>query len=194
MINEADHVESIGHDLGFGEVFAYDGAVDAGQVHTDDTDALLARQSLQIRRQSGFTAPQHHIENCVMPEVAEGGGISILPGKEMFVDTEHPRANLTAPLGQFPLQKILEPALHSGAADFLPPPQAAAVHPVVMRHEHAAPERFSGALTRKNAGKPLPKRAPAILAPEFARFQLEHTMAQTPALMTRLPPASVFHP
>src|SRR5690349_4672101 len=137
MINEADHVESIGHDLGFGEVFAYDGAVDAGQVHTDDTDALLARQSLQIRRQSGFTAP----------------------------------------LGQFPLQKILEPALHSGAADFLPPPQAAAVHPVVMRHEHAAPERFSGALTRKNAGKPLPKRAPAILAPEFARFQLEHTMA-----------------
>ena len=43
MVDEADDVEAIGDDLGFGKVLADDRAVDARQVHTDDADAVFAR-------------------------------------------------------------------------------------------------------------------------------------------------------
>src|SRR6516225_9634088 len=121
VVDEADHVETIGHDLGLGEVLADQGAVGARQIHADDAYAVLSRQFRQVGFQSGLTASQHDIEDLMGAQVAEGGGISILPGKEMLIDAENAWAGGAAALGDLASEVVLEPAFHRSAADGFPP-------------------------------------------------------------------------
>lgn len=46
MIDKPNHVEAIGHDAGIGEVLAHQRAVNAGQIHADDADQVLALEAI----------------------------------------------------------------------------------------------------------------------------------------------------
>ena len=194
VVDEANDVEAISHDLGIGKVLADQGAVNAGQVHADDPHAILAWQFRQVVLQGRFAAPQYHIEDLVCPQVAEGSRVAIFPGKEVLIDAEHPGACGTASFGILALQVILEPAFDSGSTDIFPPPQAAAVHPVIMRHKHAPAEWLGGPFVRQDAGKALPKRPAAVFATELAGFQFQDAVPQAPTVVPRLPPPPVLEP
>jgi hypothetical protein len=86
----------------------------------------------------------------------------------MLIDAENPRTGGATPFGQLALEVILEPPLDGRSADVFPPPQAAAVHPVIMLHKHAATEWLGGSFPRQNAREPLPKRAATIFTTVFA--------------------------
>ncbi len=191
-IDKPDDVEAIGHDLGFGEVLADDGAVGAGQVHTDDAHAVFARQFRQVGFPCGLAAAQHHIEDLVGAQIAEGGRIASFLRKEMFVNAKHPWACGAASFRQLAAQVILKPTLDSGAADPFSPAQSAAIHAIIVREKDVAPERLGGPFPRQDARKPLPKRMPAILATEFARFQFQDAMPQSSTLVLGLAPPFVF--
>jgi hypothetical protein len=42
MVDEADHVEAVGHDYRLGKVLADDRAKDRSQIHTDHANLLFA--------------------------------------------------------------------------------------------------------------------------------------------------------
>ena len=65
MVDEADDMEAIGHDLRVGKVLADQRAIDARQIHADDPHAIFARQLRQVALQRGFAAAQHHVEDLV---------------------------------------------------------------------------------------------------------------------------------
>src|SRR5689334_8642692 len=48
VVDQANDVEAIGHDLGLGKMFAHQRTIDARQVHTDDADAIFAWQFCQV--------------------------------------------------------------------------------------------------------------------------------------------------
>jgi hypothetical protein len=187
-------VEAIGHDLRLREMLSDQCTVHARQVHTDDPHPVLARQLRQIIFQGGFTAAEHHIEDPVRPQIAEGGRVSILPREEMLIDAEHAGARGAAPFGELAVQEILEPALDRGTAYVLSLAQTAAVHAVIMRHEDATAERLRRPFPRQNPGKALPKAPAAVFAPEFAGFQFQDAMPQPQALVPRLAHPLIFEP
>ena len=46
MIDEPDDMEAIGHDEGFGEVFAHDRSIGGREIHADDPYFIFAFQGL----------------------------------------------------------------------------------------------------------------------------------------------------
>jgi hypothetical protein len=110
----------------------------------------------------------------------------------MLIDAQHAGADGAAPLGQLAAQVVLEPALDGSAADVFSPPQAAAVHPIIVRPEHTAPERLGRLLARQDAGEALSERTAAIPAQEFRGPQLQYAMAQHPSFVPRLAHAFLF--
>src|SRR3954464_14815837 len=117
VVDQANDVEAIGHDFGVGKVLANDRAVNARHVHADNLDAVFAGQLLQIMLQSRFTASEDDVEDGVRPQIAERGRVAVLPGKEMLIDAQDPRASGAAPLGEFALKIIVKPSFDGGAAD-----------------------------------------------------------------------------
>jgi hypothetical protein len=87
-------------------------------MHTMHTRSL-PRQLGQIGFQGRFAASEHHVEDLVSPQVAEGRRVALLPGKEMLIDAEHARTISAAALGEFAAQIILEAALRYEPAAFL---------------------------------------------------------------------------
>lgn len=69
VVDQPDDVEAVGDNAGIREVFPNQRPVSAGQIHTDNPDAILAFELRQIAFERGFTAAA---------------------GKEMFVDTRNP--------------------------------------------------------------------------------------------------------
>lgn len=65
VIDQANHMEPVGHDFRLGEVFAHHRPVPAGQIHAHHSHPLLARHFRQVILQGRFTPPQHHIEDPV---------------------------------------------------------------------------------------------------------------------------------
>jgi len=116
-------------------------------------------------------------------EVAQGGGVSVAPGKEMLVNAQNARTASPAAFRKLAQQKIVEPAFHRSAADGLPLAQTAAADAVPVFHKHAPPERFGGSFSRLNAWEALPKRASARLTVEFPALQPQYRMSQSPTLM-----------
>ena len=89
MVHQTDDVEAIGYNARIREMLADHGPVDAGQIHADDADRVLAGKALEVGLQGGLTAPQNHIEDLVMAQVAERRGIAVPAREEMFFDPEH---------------------------------------------------------------------------------------------------------
>jgi hypothetical protein len=52
----------------------------------------LALQPLKIGIQRGLGAPQNHVVNSVLLQVAQGGGKAFPPGEEVLVDPQDTRA------------------------------------------------------------------------------------------------------
>src|SRR5689334_8521803 len=194
MVDEADDVETVGHNLGLGKMLAHDGAIDAGQVHADDPYTILTGEFGQVVLQSRLTAAEHNVEDGVAAQVTEGGGVAILLGKEVFIDAEDPRAGRAAAFGELSAKKVLRPALDGGAADCLALGQPAAVDSVVVRQKDAPAEWFGGAHPGENAGEPLPESPGAVFAAVFAGFQLQDAMPQTPTLMPGFTHAFILAP
>jgi hypothetical protein len=74
------------------------------------------------------------------------------------------------PFGKLALETVLEVAIDGGRADTFALSQTAAVDPVQMLAVDHLAERFTGSLTRQNAGKSLVKIAAATEAQLLAPF------------------------
>ena len=95
MIDEANDVETISHDFGIGEIFASQVAVGLREIHDNDTDFAFIGELLEIRSKGLFGAAESYVVDFVMGQVAEGGGITLFTGKEMFIDAKDARAGFS---------------------------------------------------------------------------------------------------
>jgi hypothetical protein len=93
VVDDADDVKAIGHDAGIGEMLPHQRAVDAGQIHAHHAHPFFAAQSLQIAFQRSLTAVEHDVEDGVLLQIAESGGVTV------------------------PADEVLKSALYRGAAD-----------------------------------------------------------------------------
>ena len=86
--------------------------IDAGQIHADDQDFVFSLQPVKIAFQRSFTASQNDIEHGVPLEIAEGGGITQTPGKEVLINAQDAWTDGTASLSDVAFEKVLGPALY----------------------------------------------------------------------------------
>jgi len=57
-----------------------------GQIHAPRPHGGLAFQSLEIGLQGEFRTPEDHVVDLVILQVAQGGGVTLAAGEEVFVD------------------------------------------------------------------------------------------------------------
>ena len=100
MVDQSNHVKAIRDDADMGEVFAYERAVNAGQIHTDHLHQMLVFQAGQIAFQRSFAATEDHIMDTVASEITERGGITAAAGKEVLINPQNGRATSVAPFLQ----------------------------------------------------------------------------------------------
>src|SRR5579871_876392 len=194
MIDGADHVESIGHNLGVGEMLLHQRPVTDRQIHADQQDQILAFEALEIGFQGGLAAAQHDIMHLMVFQVTEGRGIAVPAGEEVFVDAQNLRAQTAGAFSRQQTQIPEKPALHGRTGDPLALPQAAPADAIEMLLANAAPERLGRAQPRLNPRKALPEAAAAGPAQPLARFQFQHAMPNSPAFMPRTAGAPVLRP
>lgn len=99
VVDEANDVEAVGHNLGLGEVLPDDGPVGGRQIHADHPDRLPPGQLAQIVLQCLLGASQHHVVNAVVAEIAEGGGVALAAGEEVLVNAQYARTSGATALG-----------------------------------------------------------------------------------------------
>src|ERR1700755_528213 len=144
MIDEAADMKAGRHAAGARELLSHNGARATAQVDTHNPHPLAAHQPLQIVLQGGLTASQHHIEDTMPLQVAEGCGVAILLRKEVLIDAQYAGANTGLPLGGLTDQEVQEPALDCGTANRLAPGDTAATGSVPMTNEDAVAKWFGG--------------------------------------------------
>ncbi len=105
--------------------------------------------------------------HLVVFQIAEGGGVAVLSGEEVFVDSQNLRALRTEALSGQQSQIPAEPALDSSAGEPL-------------------------AFSQQDFWKTLPKAAAAGPAEPFPSLQFEHAPPHSPAFMPRVPYPPVF--
>src|SRR5579862_1725584 len=194
MVDDADHMETIGHDSGLGKVLSDQRAIHAGQIHAHHFHQLLALQFFQPGFQRRFAAPGHHVVNAVIPQIAEGGGVTQLAREEVLVDSQNGWTHRTGPFCGKAAQIVAEPAFHSGAGEALALPQPAAADAIVVLLTNAAPEWFAGSQPRQNAGEALPETAFAAQTSPLPAFQLQPAVPHSPAFMARSPQPPILQP
>src|ERR1700760_1905917 len=84
MIDDADHVETVRHDLGLGKVFADQRTVDRSQIHAHHSHRVLSLEPFQVVLQGRFRTSQHDVVDFVAAEIAESRGIAFTAGEEML--------------------------------------------------------------------------------------------------------------
>ena len=92
MVHGADDMKAIGHDLCLRKVFPDQRPIGRCQIHANQLHQMLAFQPIQIALQRRLAAAEHHVEDLVMPQIAEGGGIAAPARKEVFVNAQNTRA------------------------------------------------------------------------------------------------------
>ena len=155
VVDQADHMEPVGHDQRVGEVFSDDGTVDRRQVHTDHQHLLFAFQMKEIRFQRRFRAAQRDVVDAVILQIAEGGGIALLAGEEVLIDAQNLGAQQRMVLADLTLQAAEEVALHGSGPDAPPPAETTPVDAVQVLLKHHLLETLTGALEGLNAGNAL---------------------------------------
>ena len=92
MVDPANHRKAIRHNLRVGKNTC------APAPHSRWTDPCTLPApapypaASPVRCQRRCAAPQNYIQDPLRSQIAERGGISILPGGEMLIDPQHPRA------------------------------------------------------------------------------------------------------
>src|SRR5690349_24193542 len=93
MVDQANHVESVGDDHGFGKLLLYNRTVDRRQVHTDHPNLLFPFQGKEIRLQRRLRAAEGYIVDAMVLQIAKRRGIALFAREEMLVDAQYLRAN-----------------------------------------------------------------------------------------------------
>jgi hypothetical protein len=184
VVDETDHVEAVGHDESLGEVELDDGAIDGGQVHADDTDLVFALQGYEIGLQRGFRTPQSDVVDAMILQIAEGGGVALLPGEEVFVDAQDLGTNRRMILSRVLLQPAQELAFHSGRADAFSPAKATPVDAVQVPLIDHLLEALAGPLKGLNTRQLLAKGTAAVEARSLANLEFQYAPAKAPVVMT----------
>jgi len=120
MSDQADDVEMVSYDPGLREVLSGQGAVGGRKIHADDLDPVLVYQLVEIILQRLFTAAGDHVEDPVLGQIAESGGIAAATGEEMLVDAQYARTPCAAAFRVQTSKPVQEPALDGSAGKVLP--------------------------------------------------------------------------
>jgi len=86
MIDEPDDVETIGDDLGIGEMFLHQTAVVCRQIHAHNPYLVFALETLKIGVQGRLRTSQHHIIDFVVFQIAQSRGKAFSSGEKVLVD------------------------------------------------------------------------------------------------------------
>src|SRR5579885_1296098 len=97
-----------------------------------------------------------------MAQIAEGRGVALAPGEEVFVDPQDRRAARRMPLLELAPESAPEVAFYGGRPDALPTPQAAAIDAIPVLLIDRLLKRLAGALIRQNPWERLAGRAPTF--------------------------------
>src|SRR6185437_6517259 len=157
-------------------------------------DLGLAFQAIEPAFQRRFRAPQRHVVDLAVPQIAKRGGVAFAAGEKMFVYAQHGRTARRPPFAELALQAAPEIPLDRGRPDPLPPPQPAAVDPVqVMAVDHLL-KALAGALAAQNPRQALPRLPPAAPAAQLPCLDLQVAAPQSPVLMPHHPPVAPAAP
>src|SRR5215831_18142404 len=96
----------------------------------NDANLVFAFQGKEIGFQSGFRAPQSDVIDTMILQIAEGSGITLLPGEEVLVDAQNLGTKDGVILTDVLLNAPVEVALHGRRPDPLSPAQATSVDTV----------------------------------------------------------------
>src|SRR5438067_1662750 len=101
-------------------------------------------------------------------QIAEGGGVTLLPGEEVLVNAQDLRTKQRVILSHVLLNPAVEIPLNRRGPDALPPAQATPVYTVQVLLINHLLEAFACPLERLNARQRLAKRPAAVGATAFA--------------------------
>jgi len=194
LVDQANHVKAVCHDLGLREVVPDQGSVGRRQIQANDPDPLRLSEPREKTAQRGFGTTQNHIVNPMAPQVAERGGIPVFPAEEVFIDAQGPRTSGRPHLGHLAFQIIMERALHRRRPNSAPLGQPSLADPVPVLLEHLPPISFRAAPVRQDPGKPLVKVAPAVQTLKLTGFQPKIALARPQTLVMQPPYKAVFPP
>lgn len=113
VVDEADDVEAVSHDLCILEETFCDPAVGFGKVHDDDADLGFVEKPSERGFQSQFRASEEDVVDPVFGEIAEGGGVSFFSGEKMFVDSQDSWAGVVLHLRELMLEEVVVAAFDS---------------------------------------------------------------------------------
>ena len=151
VIDEPDHVKTVGHDDRLGKMLSDDRAVDHCQVHAHDPHLLFTLKPKEIGLQGRFGTAEYDIVDAVILQVAHGGGVAFAAGEEMLVDAQNLGACRRMVLARASLQSAEEIALHRRRSNALLSCQAAPVNSIqVLLKDHLL-EALAGSLVRLDA-------------------------------------------
>ena len=151
MIDEPDHVKTVGHDDRLGKMLSDDRAVDHSQVHAHDPHLLFALKPQEIGLQGRFGTAEYDIVDAVILQVAHGGGVAFAAGEEVLVDAQDLGADGRMVLAGTTLEAAQKVALHGGGADALVSPQAAPIDAIQVMLKNHLLKAFAAALERLDA-------------------------------------------
>lgn len=114
-------MKTIRHDARVGEVQTDQRAISGGQIHAHHAHLRFSFQPPEIRFQGKLRTAQHYIVDPVIPQVAQGCGITFAASEEVLVDAQHTGTAATVPLAELALESVAEVALDGSRADGFPP-------------------------------------------------------------------------
>jgi hypothetical protein len=163
LVDQADDMEAIGDNPGIREVLTDHGSMGGRQVHAHDPHPILAFEAAEIGFQRQLAPAQGNVIHRMILQVAEGSRISVLPGKEMLIDTEHLRAWSAGPLGRQALEKVLGMAFHGRTANAFALGDAAAADSIPVIFEDFEAKRLGRVLAWQDSRKAMAEATAAIL-------------------------------
>src|SRR5688572_3905385 len=116
-------------------------------------------------------------------QIAEGGGVAMLSGKEMLIDAKHLRAWSAGPLGGQAPEKVLGVTFDGGAADPFPLGDTAAADAIPVIFEDFVAKGFCRVLARQHSSKPMAEPTAAILAEPVLACQNQPNALESPTGM-----------
>ena len=172
--DNTDDMEAVGNDPCIGEPFADQGAVRAGEVDADDSDALAAAEVFEEGDHIGGRSAFDDIEDLVVLEVAEGGGKALAFVEGVLVDAEDGGALEAQTFGSLAACELGVDAAHGGGSDALEAGHGGSGNALVVMEVNPFAERLGAMAAWKQSRQRRNKGASAIATAVTAGVDDEH--------------------
>lgn len=163
MLDDADDVETVGHDLGVGKPPGDHLPVGCAQIDAHNLDLVAAFEREEKGQEIALAATLNHIEDFPVLQVAEGGYQTAAPVKGMFIDADDGGSGLVTSFLSFEMSELGVDASHAGRAHGFTFSQLGGADTLVVIFEDFSSKRFSGMMAKPDARQGGNKGSLAIL-------------------------------